>query len=538
MSQVQKDVYIYDTTLRDGEQGEFVSYSLDDKVRIAQRLDDFGVDYIEGGWPGSNPKAISFFRKMRSIPLKNAKLAAFGSTRRKNMKASEDSQILLLLESEAPVVTIFGKTWDLHVHEALRVTLEENLDMIRDSVSFLKSHGREVIYDAEHFFDGFKSNPEYALKTIKAAAEAGADTVVLCDTNGGTMPTEIADIVKEVKAALGATPLGIHAHNDAGMAVANSFVAVHAGAVHIQGTINGYGERCGNADLIQVIPNLELKLKKRCLPDGKLRELTAVSHFVAEIANIPPDPRQPYVGQTVFAHKGGVHVSAVRRNPATYEHIPPELVGNVRRILVSELSGQSNIQSKLEELGINIEATTDDVKQIVQQIKELEADGYQFEAAEASFELLVQKAKGTYKPFFEMKDFKVITYGKSPYAPCPAEAIVRVLVKGREHHVVADGDGPVNALDRALRKALGNVYPQLKKVHLTDFKVRVINARAGTAAKVRVLIESSDGDKTWTTVGVSENVIEASWQALVDSIEYYLLHAVESHAVSEEVQTA
>ncbi|MCX7963751.1 MAG: citramalate synthase [Candidatus Sumerlaea chitinivorans] len=524
---VQKDVLIYDTTLRDGEQGEFISYSLEDKIHIAQRLDDFGVDYIEGGWPGSNPKAINFFRKMKNIPLRHAKLAAFGSTRRKNMKASEDSQILTLLEAETPVVTIFGKTWDLHVHEALRVSLEENLEMIRDSVSFLKSHGREVIYDAEHFFDGFKSNEAYALQTLKAAEEAGADCIVLCDTNGGTMPTEIPAIMAKVRETV-KLPIGVHTHNDAGMAVANSVVAVYHGATHVQGTINGYGERCGNADLIQVIPNLELKLKKRCLPPGKLRELTAVSHFVAEIANIPPDPRQPYVGQTVFAHKGGVHVSAVRRNPATYEHIPPETVGNVRRVLVSELSGQSNIQSKLEELGIDLAATSEDVKQIVQQIKELEADGYQFEAAEASFELLVKKAKGQYTPFFELKDFKVITYGKSPYAPCPAEAIIRLNVKGKEHHVVADGDGPVNALDRALRKALSRAYPELEKVHLTDFKVRVINARAGTAAKVRVLIESSDGEQAWTTVGVSENIIEASWQALVDSIEYRLLRSAES----------
>jgi 2-isopropylmalate synthase len=528
MEQWHKDVSIYDTTLRDGEQGEFISYSLDDKIRIAQRLDDFGVDYIEGGWPGSNPKAINFFRRMKTIPLKSAKLAAFGSTRRKNTKAAQDSQILLLLESETPVVTIFGKTWDLHVRDALRVTPEENLEMIFDSVSFLKSHGREVIYDAEHFFDGFKSNADYALKTLTAAAEAGADSIVLCDTNGGTMPTEIPAIMREVKLVLGAKPIGIHAHNDAGMAVANSVVAVYEGASHVQGTINGYGERCGNADLIQVIPNVELKLGRRCLPEGKLRELTVVSHFVAEIANIPPDPRQPYVGQTVFAHKGGVHVSAVRRNPATYEHIDPSLVGNVRRVLVSELSGQSNVQSKLEELGIDVESTSDEVKQIVQQIKELEADGYQFEAAEASFELLVQKARRTYRPFFELRDFKVINYGKGPFAPCPSEAIVRVVVKGKDHHVVADGDGPVNALDRALRKAVGNAYPELRKVHLTDFKVRVINARAGTAAKVRVLIESADGEKTWTTVGVSEDIIEASWQALVDSVEYFLLHEIEA----------
>ncbi len=521
-----KDVLIYDTTLRDGEQGEFVSFSLEDKVRIAQRLDEFGVDYIEGGWPGSNPKAMSFFARMRDHKFRHARLAAFGSTRRKNVKASEDSQILTLLEAATPVVTIFGKTWDLHVREALRVSEEENLAMIADSVSFLKSQGREVVYDAEHFFDGFKANADYAIQTLKAAEDAGADCIVLCDTNGGTMPTEVDRIMKQVRAAV-KVPLGIHAHNDAGMATANSCVAVDGGACHVQGVMNGYGERCGNADLIQIIPNLELKYNKVCLEPGKLRELTSVSHFVAEIANIAPDPRQPYVGQTVFAHKGGIHVSAVRRNPATYEHITPETVGNVRRVLVSELSGQSNVYSKTEELGIDLSSASEEAKAVVKQMKELEADGFQFESAEASFELLVKKAIGKHRSFFDLKGFRVIIYGQGGGQPCTAEAIVRLNVNGEDRHVVAEGDGPVNALDRALRRSLEQDYPEVKSVHLTDFKVRVLDAQSGTAAKVRVLIESSAGDKTWTTVGVSENIIEACWMALVDSIDYQLLKVEE-----------
>ncbi len=529
-----KDVFLYDTTLRDGEQGEFISYSLEDKVRIARRLDEFGMDYIEGGWPGSNPKAMQFFEKMKGTRLTHAKLAAFGSTRRKGITAKEDSQLNTLLKAETPVVTIFGKTWDLHVREALRVSEEENLAMIADSIAFLKSEGREVIYDCEHFFDGFKANPDYALQTLKAAADAGADCIVLCDTNGGTMPTEIPAIMAQVKAAIN-TALGAHVHNDCGMGVINTCIAVLEGAVHVQGTINGYGERCGNADLIQVIPNLEIKYNKRCLPEGKLKELTTLSHFVAEVANLVPDPRQPYVGQTVFAHKGGIHVSAVQRNPATYEHIPPETVGNQRRVLVSELSGQSNISYKTSELGIDISSDNAEARAIVQQIKELEAEGYQFESAEASFELLVKKAQGRCPSFFDMTGFRVITSrnGRNSLA----EAIVKLNVNGEPHHEVADGDGPVNALDRALRKALVENYPQLDRVHLTDFKVRVLNAQAATAARVRVLIESTDGEHTWTTVGVSEDVVEASYRALVDSIEYYLLKHTETPATAKQAAT-
>lgn len=525
MAMSNKDVYLYDTTLRDGEQGEFISYSLEDKLRIAHKLDEFGMDYIEGGWPGSNPKALYFFEKMKGIKLQHAKLAAFGSTRRKGIKASDDSQLQTLVASGTPVVTIFGKTWDLHVREALRVSEQENVDMIGESVAYLRSCDREVVYDCEHFFDGYKANPAYALQTLKAACDAGASVVVLCDTNGGTMPTELPEIMAAVREAI-SCPIGIHAHNDCGMGVMNSCMAVLQGAVHVQGTVNGYGERCGNADLIQIIPNLELKFGKRCLEAGKLKELTSLSHFVAEVANLAPDPRQPYVGQTVFAHKGGIHVSAVQRNPATYEHIPPETVGNQRRVLVSELSGMSNVNYKATELGLDLEGTGANAREIVQRIKELEAEGYQFESAEASFELLVKKAQGKGRNYFDLDGFRVITShaGNSNMA----EAILKLRVNGENRHVVAEGDGPVNALDRALRKALVGDYSSLEKVHLIDFKVRVLNAQAATAARVRVLIESTDGENSWTTVGVSEDVVEASYRALVDSIEYFLMKQEEA----------
>jgi 2-isopropylmalate synthase len=530
-----KDVFLYDTTLRDGEQGEFISYSLEDKVRIAQRLDEFGMDYIEGGWPGSNPKAMSFFNRMQNFPFRHAKLAAFGSTRRKGIAAADDTQLQTLIAAQTPVVTIFGKSWDLHVREALRVSEEENLAMIRESVSFLKSNNREVIYDAEHFFDGFKANPAYALQTLKAAQEGGADCIVLCDTNGGTMPTEMPAIFEKVKEVI-STPLGLHPHNDCGMAVANTCVAVLNGATQVQGTVNGYGERCGNADLIQIIPNLELKYKRQCLESGMLKELTPLSHFVAEVANLAPDPRQPYVGQTVFAHKGGIHVSAVQRNPATYEHIPPETVGNTRRVLVSEMSGQSNVLFKATELGIDLTSGADEVKTIVQQVKQMEAEGYQFESAEASFELLVKKAQGLYRPSFELHGFRVITSHTAEGDPS-AEAIIKLRVHGEDRHVVAEGDGPVNALDRALRKALVNDYPALSNVHLTDFKVRVLNAQSGTAARVRVLIESSDGETSWSTVGVSEDVVEASYRALVDSVDYCLFKQDEQESPAESIES-
>ena len=524
---VHKDVLVYDTTLRDGEQGEFINYSIEDKVRIAERLDAFGVDYIEGGWPGSNPKALQFFERMKGHAFRHSKLAAFGSTRRKDIAASDDSQLITLLDSSTPVVTIFGKTWDLHVREALRVSPEENLAMIEDSVRFLRANGREVVYDAEHFFDGFKANPSYALETLRAAVRGGADCIVMCDTNGGTMPTEVPSIVIAVRGTLPTVQLGIHPHNDCGMAVANACAAVLCGVTHVQGTVNGYGERCGNLDLIQTIPNLELKYAKRCVEDGKLKELTGLAHFVAEIANVAPDPRQPYVGQTVFAHKGGIHVSAVMRNPHTYEHIPPETVGNRRRVLVSELSGQSNILYKAKELGIELgtdgQGLNDEAKRIVSSIKELESEGYEFEGAEASFELLVKRAQGSHRGFFTLKGFNVETDRPAAAAGSSSQAVLRLEVDGEDRHVVADGDGPVNALDRALRKALSADYPEVAGVHLRDFKVRVLSAKTGTAAKVRVMIESSDGETTWTTCGVSENIIEASYRALVDSVEFLLM---------------
>ncbi len=517
-----KDVLLFDTTLRDGEQAEGVSFSLEDKFRIAYRLDEFGIDYIEGGWPGSNPKAVEFFDQIDRRRLKYAKLVAFGSTRRKRIKPDADENLRALIQSQTPAVAIFGKSWDLHVREALQASLEENLEMIRDSVRFLHDAGREVIYDAEHFFDGYKNNPDYALKTIVAAAEAGAACIVLCDTNGGTLTTEIAPIIEAARRAVN-IPIGIHCHNDSGVAVANTLVAVQYGAVHVQGTINGYGERCGNADLIPIIAGLELKMGKKCLPEGKLQSLTSLAHFVAEIGNFIPDPRQPYVGRSVFAHKGGVHVSAMRRHNKTYEHIDPKAVGNSTRILVSELSGQSNIISKAEQLGLDVKEINEKIKPILNKIKELENQGYEYEAAEGSFEVLALKELGRHKTFFDLEGFRVIIEKRGPSDRCYAEATVKLDIAGERSLTAAEAVGPVNALDQALRKALRDKYPQLSSVHLQDFKVRVLDAQKGTAAKVRVLINSTDGEDEWATVGVSENIIEASWQALVDSIEYKLL---------------
>jgi 2-isopropylmalate synthase len=524
-----KDVVLYDTTLRDGEQAEGIAFSLDDKLHIAYRLDEFGMDYIEGGWPGSNPKAIEFFRRIDRSRLKHARLASFGSTRRKKIRAEDDENLRLLVASKTPTVTIFGKSWDLHVREALLASLDENLAMIRDSVRFLRAAGREVIYDAEHFFDGYKHNPAYALKTIEAAAEAGADCIVLCDTNGGSLPTEIVPIVLAARGIVD-LPLGIHAHNDAGMAVANSLLAVQHGATHVQGTINGYGERSGNADLIPIMANLELKMGKRCLPKGKLRALTNLAHFVAEVANLVPDPHQPFVGRSVFAHKAGIHVSAMRRQRLTYEHVDPQSVGNATRILVSELSGQSNIHAKAEELGIEAEELDEKGKAILNTIKDLENEGYQFEAAEGSFEVLVRKALGKHKKFFDLEGFRVIVEKRGPDEESFSEATIKLLINGERTHTAADAVGPVNALDRALRKALRDRYPQLGAVHLQDFKVRVLDAKSGTAAKVRVLINSTDGEEEWATVGVSENILEASWRALMDSIEYKLLRGKKAKA--------
>ena len=515
-----KKIQIYDTTLRDGSQGENISFSLEDKLHIARKLDELGVDYIEGGWPGSNAKDVAFFERARELKLKHAKLAAFGSTCHPRHDVTHDKNLQALIESGTPVVTIFGKSWDLHVKVALGVSLKENLDLIRNSVAFLKSHGREVIYDAEHFFDGYKADPVYALETLKAAEEAGADLLVLCDTNGGTMP---ADLGARFEAAskhvrIG---LGIHTHNDCDMAVANSIAAIQLGAVQVQGTINGYGERCGNANLCSVISNLELKLGVRSIGKENLKHITEVSHYVSELANMPHRTDLPYVGKSAFAHKGGIHVSAVMKESSAYEHIDPAVVGNERRVLVSELSGKSNVIYKAVELGLTLDQSSPDAKVVVDKLKEMEHDGYQFEGAEASFEMLFDRLVHHSKEFFELDGFRLITEKKGE-GQAYSEAVIKLRVDGKEEHTAAEGVGPVSALDRALRKSLITFFPCIKDIRLTDYKVRVLNPKGATDAKVRVLIESSDGHDTWGTVGVSENLIEASWQALVDSITYKL----------------
>ena len=526
-----KDVYLFDTTLRDGEQAEGVNFSLRDKIKIAHLLDDFGMDYIEGGWPGSNPKAVDFFKAVQNEEFKQARLVAFGSTRRKETDVAEDPQIAMLLEARTPVVCIFGKSWTLQVTDALRTTFEENLAMIGDSVSFLRAAGREVVYDAEHFFDGYKADSEYALSTLKAARDAGAGTIVLCDTNGGTMPFEISRIVGEVHAALNEgdheVPVGIHAHDDSGCGVANSLAAIMAGASHVQGTINGYGERCGNANLTSIIPNLILKLGKTTLDADQLKELSNLSHAVDEIANLVPNIRAPFVGRAAFAHKGGIHVSAIRRNRATYEHIEPEAVGNETRVLVSELSGVSNLASVQEMAGAEDQATSNEtMREALNRIKRLENEGYSFEAAEASLHLLLEEAQGRHAPHFELLQARSIIEKHGHNEDLVTEATVKVRVGERVDYRVAEGDGPVDALANALKDALAVRYPAIREVKLLDFKVRVIDAEHGTAAKVRVLINSGrEGEKSWSTVGVSENLIQASWQALVDSYEYFLLRS-------------
>ncbi|HUV05271.1 MAG TPA: citramalate synthase [Armatimonadota bacterium] len=519
-------IWIYDTTLRDGAQGEGISFSVEDKLKVAQRLDEAGIDYIEGGWPGSNPKDVEFFQKVRSLPMAHAKIVAFGSTRRGNVRAEDDSNLQALIESGTPVVAVFGKSWDLHVTDALRVTLEENVEMIYDSIQLLKKHGKEVIFDAEHFFDGFKADPGYALKTLKAAAAAGSDCIVLCDTNGGCVPS---DIVIATDAARGEVdvPLGIHAHNDSEMAVANSIAAVERGAVHVQGTINGYGERCGNANLCSVIPILQLKLGKSCVPPESLVELTSLSSFVDEIGNVVPNDRQPFVGRSAFAHKAGVHVDAMMKQPMTYEHIRPEEVGNTRRVLISELAGASSIVHKAQRYGVDLTKKSPETREVLQRITELENRGFSFEGAEASFELLLRKSVGSYRKLFDLKSFRVIVEQRGTDPEPITEATLRVAANGEEMLTVAEGDGPVHALDNALRKALENFYPELKHIKLTDFKVRVLNPKEGTAAGVRAIVESTDGTSLWSTVGVSTNIIEASWRALVDSVEYGLLKLTE-----------
>jgi 2-isopropylmalate synthase len=512
-------IQIYDTTLRDGSQGEGINFSLQDKLAITRRLDELGVDYIEGGYPLSNPKDFEYFREVRNLKLAHARVAAFGMTRRKNVRPEDDACLKALLDSEAPVLTIVGKTWDLHVHEVLGTTLEENLRMIADSVAHGKAHGREVLYDAEHFFDGYKHNATYALETLRAARRAGASVLILCDTNGGTLPGDIAERVRRVRAELPDLEIGIHCHNDCDVAVANTLAAVQSGACHVQGTINGIGERCGNVDLVSVIANLALKLGHDVLRPCSLARLTELSRYVYEVANMNFRSNQPFVGSSAFAHKGGMHAHGVARNTASYEHIDPVLVGNQRRILVSELSGQSSILAKTGRYDLAKDKAL--MSRILNQVQDLEHEGYEFEAAEASFDLLVRKALDLYQPKFERLSYRVNVETEKDGKPV-TEATVKIRVDGKTEHTVSEGDGPVNALDGALRKALRPFYPRLDEMHLADYKVRVVNARAESAARVRVVIEWRDGKDVWGTVGVSENIIEASWLALVDSFEYKL----------------
>jgi 2-isopropylmalate synthase len=516
-----KDVLIYDTTLRDGCQAEDISFTLEDKLRIAEKLEDLGVDYIEGGYPGSNQRDADFFKRVKKLKLKNAKVASFGTTRRPSAKPSQDASLKMLLDADTPVVTLVGKAWDLHVRDDLRISKKANLEIIADSIAYMKRHVDEVIFDAEHFFDGFRSNPEYALECLRAAEEGGADWIVLCDTNGGRLPGDIRDAVARVRETV-RTALGIHCHNDGELAVANTMAAVEMGARQVQGTINGFGERCGNLNLCSMIPNLQLKMGKKCIKPGQLKKLREVSHFFYELANIQPNKRQPYVGDSAFAHKGGLHVSGVLKNRETYEHIDPEFVGNRQRVLVSDLAGRSNVIYKGKEYGIDLNGQDQAVHEILRRTKELEGQGYEFEAAEASFELLIQAALGKKKKNFILVGFRVIDEKRKEGEPPLSEATIMVQVDGVMEHAAAMGNGPVNALDQALRRALTKFYPSLKQVELLDYKVRVLSSGEGTGASVRVLIESGDGHARWGTVGVSHNVIEASWLALVDSIDYKL----------------
>ncbi|MEW6374793.1 MAG: citramalate synthase [Thermodesulfobacteriota bacterium] len=520
-------IKIYDTTLRDGSQAEDITFSVEDKVRIAQKLDELGIHYIEGGWPGSNPRDLQFFKEIKSVPLSQVKMVAFGSTCRAGISSQNDPNIRALIEADTEVVTIFGKSWDIHPLEALNITLDQNLEIILESIRFLKSRVSEVIFDAEHFFDGFKNNSKYALATLRAAQEAKADWIVLCDTNGGALPDEVQSIIKEVKKKI-AAPLGIHVHNDTEMAVANTLLAVKEGIGMVHGTINGYGERCGNANLCSIIPNLKLKMKIDCISDDQLKKIREVSRFVSELANLPHHKYLPYVGDSAFAHKGGVHVSAIRKSGATYEHVQPERVGNRQRVLISDLSGESNILYKAAEFKIDFESRDPKVREILNQLKRLENQGFQFEGAEGSFEILIKKALGQHKKFFELMGFRVIVEKKEEEAPPLSEATIMVRVGNRVEHTASVGNGPVNALDNAIRKALEKFYPELREVKLLDYKVRILTTKEGTAAQTRVLIESGDGESKWGTVGVSENIIQASWQALVDSIDYKLLKGEEA----------
>ncbi|MBT3669535.1 MAG: citramalate synthase [Chloroflexi bacterium] len=513
-------IFTYDTTLRDGTQREGISLSCNDKLRIAQKLDDIAIDYIEGGWPGSNPKDVEFFDRMDELDLKHAKIASFGSTCRAGSDPKDDPNIKALLDSNTPVCTVVGKTWTLHVTDVLQTTLEENLRIIQESVRYLVDQGREVIYDAEHFFDGYKADQLYSLKTLKAAVDGGADVVVLCDTNGGSLPHEVSEIIAKIKNEIPDANIGVHTHNDGECAVANTLVGVQSGAMHVQGTINGYGERCGNANLCSIIPNLEIKFGHTCLPKGNLEQLFELSHFVAEIANLAPDDHIAYVGNSAFAHKGGIHVAAMRRNIHSYQHIDPELVGNQMRTVVSELSGRGNLFSKADEFDISIE-NNEDLSEILEQIKTLESRGFSFESAEASIALMLHRKKDGYEAPFELIDFSATVENREGRGVF-AEAMVKIRVNDEVIHTIAEGNGPVNALDSALRKGLIPIYPRLEEFQLADYKVRIIDGSNGTASITRVLIDTQNGHKRWSTVGASPNIIEASWLALVDSMEYGL----------------
>ncbi|MCE1188430.1 MAG: citramalate synthase [Ignavibacteria bacterium] len=516
----QRVIELFDTTLRDGTQGEAVTLTVRDKVSIALKLDEFGIDIIEGGWPGSNPRDEEFFQAMRRENLRHARLCAFGSTARFGNSVEADSNLNALLHAETPVVSIFGKTWRFHAEKGLGISENDNYKLIRDSVEYLSRNGRRVIFDAEHFFDGYQADPQFALAMLRAAEEGGASVITLCDTNGGSLPHQVNEAVRHVRTVIN-SPLGIHTHNDGDLAVANSLIAISAGVEHVQGTINGLGERCGNANLISIIPNLLLKLNMTTKKAIQLEQLTSLSLYVSELMNLVPHSRAAFVGKSAFAHKGGVHVSAVLKDSRMYEHIKPELVGNTQRVLVSDLSGQSNIKYKAKELGVDITESSEFSKRLVTHIKNLEYNGYQFDGAEASFELMLRAGKSEFTPFFKTLDSKVHVmfdtekHGKS-------EAVLKIEVNGEVEHTAANGEGPVNALDNALRKALTRFYPEIATIKLVDYKVRVLDEKDGTGARVRVLIQTSDGTHSWSTVGVSENIIEASWQALCDSVNYKL----------------
>ena len=516
-----KLVKIYDTTLRDGSQAEDIAFIVEDKLKIAKKLDDLGVHYIEGGWPGANPKDDRFFEGIKNYRFSIAKLVAFGSTRRAGKTPESDEFVSALIDARTDAITIVGKSWDIHVTQALGIELSQNLDMVYDTLGYLKGRVKELFFDAEHFFDGFKANPQYAIEVLKRARDAGADCLVLCDTNGGMMPWELKEIIEKVKAEID-TPLGIHCHNDNGLAVANTLTAVQLGIDHVQGTINGYGERCGNANLCTLIPNLKLKMGIECISDRQMERLKEVSRIVDELANRLPDKHRPYVGDSAFAHKGGIHASAVSKNPLTYEHINPGLVGNRQRILVSDQSGLANIRFKAKQFGIELPSDKEGGKELVKAVKEMEGKGYQFEGADASFQLLMNRTLGKYRSYFKLKGFRVIVERRTDDKIPLSEATIMIDVDGRVEHTAAIGNGPVSALDNAIRKALEKFFPELSEMKLLDYKVRVLSTEDGTGATVRVLIESGDKEDTWETVGVDENIIQASWTALVDSIEYKL----------------